>query len=118
MDWNSIVAPVVAEATTEVILPIALALASMAAAWVGVRVHKLTGVKIDAELNTLLHNALQRAVAAARAKYGSQVASPSVIAGIVNQLHVTNPDSAPKSNETLTRLVGDEIARQTEGTVK
>ena len=60
MDWNDIAGPVVAEAVTEILLPVAFAVAGMVAAWVGVRVHKLTGVKIDAQLNTLLHNALQR----------------------------------------------------------
>lgn len=112
MDWTSIAIPVVAEGLNTVIMPVVGAVILYVAATVGGVVKKRLNVDVEIGLNTLLHSAVQRIVAAMIARYSGSLPA-SAINDMVDQLRATNPDTAgaiPAGQ--LFALISDEIARQ------
>lgn len=117
MTWEEFMGPLM----VQFVAPLAITLAGGAityiVAQVGPVIKKTINVDIDAKLNALLHAALERAVAAALAKYPGGNLSATIVGEVAKSLRATNPDTLARFDLTtdqskLDKLINNEILKQ------
>src|SRR5690606_33234584 len=90
MDWTTILAPIVVEHVAPLVLTVAGGAVAVVVAKVGGVAKRRLNVDIDAELNTLLHAAIERAIAGLIARGTSR---SSLVHDAVAAVKRTNPDA-------------------------
>lgn len=91
MNWTEILLPVVVEHLAPLVLTVAGGAVAIVVTQVGGIAKTRLNVDIDAQLNAMLHAAIERSVTALLG--GGKIRPENIAEQVVRQLHASNPDA-------------------------
>jgi hypothetical protein len=127
-----LVAPLISQLLTTIIMPLALSLGGLGVAWVSTKLRQKANVDVEKQMNDLLHNALNRGAEAILQKINSnmgaagsvsptpsasikasmQAAAVSAASQLAKQVLATNPDATKHFNLDKNLPLLEKLAQQ------